>query len=408
MSDIRKREGAKGVTYQVRYPNPATKSGYAYKTFRTMKEARAFRESAKPVIGQNAGAGIRRIEQAIDKWLETCEMVGRDERDPVSPATLQQYEYRARAMKSYDWTCDLHTMRRTDVKAFRSWLKTSFTPDKARKVFSSFRSVMLEMYDQEIIAEDPTSGLSIAADKRHREPVQIPTVAELGTILQTADRLANSRNKQTADTFERYRAMLYLAADSGMRPQEYLVLPLAGLENNGVRVMQALDRSNRLGAPKTQAGRRFILTGGESLAMARAYAVRAGAEAPEDFVFPARRSGSHQAYNKFLRRGWHPLMDEAGLSDEVEQNGKTVIVRKYTPYALRHFFASMLIEKSKSPKYIQTMMGHEDITMTYNVYGHLIRKHETEREEAEGGVLRYVPRSACGILVAGEDQRPVI
>ena len=35
MTDIRKRKGAKGITYQVRYPSKATKSGYAYKTFLT-------------------------------------------------------------------------------------------------------------------------------------------------------------------------------------------------------------------------------------------------------------------------------------------------------------------------------------------------------------------------------------
>ena len=44
MADIRKRKGSKGITYQVRYPTKATKSGYAYKTFVTAKEAREFRE----------------------------------------------------------------------------------------------------------------------------------------------------------------------------------------------------------------------------------------------------------------------------------------------------------------------------------------------------------------------------
>ena len=47
MADIRKRKGTKGITYQVRYPSKATKSGYAYKTFLTAKEAREFRESGE-------------------------------------------------------------------------------------------------------------------------------------------------------------------------------------------------------------------------------------------------------------------------------------------------------------------------------------------------------------------------
>jgi integrase len=47
MTDIRKRNGSKGITYQVRYSSKASKSGYAYKTFLTLKEAREFRESGE-------------------------------------------------------------------------------------------------------------------------------------------------------------------------------------------------------------------------------------------------------------------------------------------------------------------------------------------------------------------------
>lgn len=44
MSDIRKRTGKKGPTYQVRFADPTSTTGYSYKTFATAKEARDFRE----------------------------------------------------------------------------------------------------------------------------------------------------------------------------------------------------------------------------------------------------------------------------------------------------------------------------------------------------------------------------
>ena len=131
--------------------------------------------------------------------------------------------------------------------------------------------------------------------------------------------------------------------------------------------------------------------------MAKHYANRHGTC---DFVFPTRLGGSIQRYNVYMRNGFHRLIDEAGLVERREVAGKTQLVRSYTPYSLRHFFASMLIDQNKSAKYIQTVMGHEDITLTYNVYGHLIRKKETERLEDEGGVLRYVrPTETCGGFV---------
>ena len=64
---------------------------------------------------------------------------------------------------------------------------------------------------------------------------------------------------------------------------------------------------------------------------------------------------------------------EAGLIVEEEVGGKTVEKLKYVPYHLRHFYASVLIAKRKDPKTIQTLMGHEDIKTTLNVYGHLLK-----------------------------------
>ena len=79
MSDIRKRVGKKGTTYQVRHPSTAAKSGYAYATFDTRKAAVAFVESGKVRQGNGiTDSSIRTVPQAIEKWLEICEKEGTD------------------------------------------------------------------------------------------------------------------------------------------------------------------------------------------------------------------------------------------------------------------------------------------------------------------------------------------
>ncbi len=45
--------------------------------------------------------------------------------------------------------------------------------------------------------------------------------------------------------WRRYRPMLYLAADSGMRPQEYLVVSKSGLRDGGIEVARAIERPGR-------------------------------------------------------------------------------------------------------------------------------------------------------------------
>ena len=376
MADIRKRVGKKGTTYQVRYPSKVAKSGYAFKSFETLKEARSFREDSKArLCNAPRTSDLNTVEHAIDKWLDICEKEGRDGRDPVSKATLEQYKYRARIMKQYRWSIAPAALDEPSIINFRSWLLRNYSRDAAQKVLSSFHSVLIEMNKRGLIPEDPALNVTVETDSRYSEPIKIPTVEEFRGILRAADQLANSKKYEIAKAWERYRPMIYLAADSGMRPQEYLVLPESGIQEGGVRIFQALDRSSEIGPPKTKAGRRYIPVSSAVLDMVNHYAQK---HSKDGLVFPTRRGGGYQRYNNFLRRGWHTLMDEAGLATESVEDGITMVTRKYTPYSLRHFFASMLIEQNKSLKYVQTVMGHEDIKMTFDVYGHIIQEREAK------------------------------
>ena len=79
--------------------------------------------------------------------------------------------------------------------------------------------------------------------------------------------------------------------------------------------------------------------------------------------------------------------------------GKVVQEVKYRPYDLRHFFASMLIEKKTNLKKIQTLMGHTNIETTLNVYGHLLEEQE-RKEDTPIGLLSSLLPSSCVISVA--------
>src|ERR1700730_4339602 len=107
MPDIRKRSGFKGVTYQVRYPSKSTRSGYAYKTFRTLKEARHFAQHELPKLRVSKSIEIRSVDQAIQKWLDTCAYEGRQGKDPASPGTVEVYESRHEIIGLYPWDKEL-------------------------------------------------------------------------------------------------------------------------------------------------------------------------------------------------------------------------------------------------------------------------------------------------------------
>lgn len=400
MTDIRKRTGPKGVTYQVRYPTKGAKSGYAYKTFLTMREARDFSGDATArKRGSVRGSEIKTVEQAVDKWMEICEKEGRDGREPVTNHTRKGYQYRADLMKAYPWPKALQELEAPDVVEFRSWLLKNHGRDQARRALSSFHSVMKEMTARGYVASNVSSGITIRADSRYNQPVVIPTPQEVWNLLAAADRLANSKNRQTARTWERYRPMMYLAADSGMRPQEYIALPGYNVLDTGVKVDRAIEGGGyKISVTKTPAGRRFIDLSPDTLAMVTHYRDKKAVKNDHDLVFPTG-TGHWQSIDTWRRRCFGAACQEAGLMEKVEEDGETTERPKFTPYDLRHFFASVLIAKRVNLKRIQKLMGHQNIKITLDVYGHLIEAAELGGEENTGMLVSISPKT-CGESVA--------
>ncbi|SDG97351.1 tyrosine-type recombinase/integrase [Pelagibacterium luteolum] len=403
MSDIRKRTGSKGTTYQVRYPSPGTKTGFSYATFDTMKEARAFLESGatrrKAVVDRS---GPQTVAEATELWLRICEKEGLNGREPITSYTLVNYAYRSSFIKSYLWPRALGDLTTPDVVAFRSWLlRGEISRVVASKVLSSFHSVMKEMTIRGHISHNPAIGVSIRADSRYQETAKFPSRREIMALLVAADELANSKNMTIAKAWARYRPMLYLAVDSGMRPQEYIALAKSAISETGVLVERALDGNGRsISVTKTPAGRRFIDLSPDTLAMIRHYAEHLAVPNKYDLVFPSD-NGRWQCRRNWQRRGFEVACEKAGLVEEVEIGGKTVTQVKYRPYDLRHFFASMLIERKVNLKKIQTLMGHSNIETTLNVYGHLLDEAEEPPREAIG----LLGRLASGDLASSAPPR---
>jgi integrase len=376
MADIRKRSGKTGPTYQVRYK--ASDNKFVFKTFKRRKDARAYVESLS--TRKNLDVTVSSVDKAVSIWLDVCEKEGRDGRDPVTGRTLKLYEYRAAQIRRYRWDKDLQNLERSDAVRFRSWLLQNYNRYLAQKALSSFHSVILEMMQRGHMAHDPMAGVTIKLEN-DAESREIPTLAELKAILRAADSLANDKNKQTSRTWKRYRPMIWLASGSGMRPQEYIAVPRQNILEGEVKVTQAVDDKGKLVKPKTRAGRRTIAVEQPILDMVRGYMeeIEGGAF---NLVFPTA-CGSVQQVNNFRRRAWYPLMERADLLVEDEDDVRP----KYTPYALRHFFASILIENKVNLKSIQEQMGHADIQTTLDTYGHLIADTQDAKKPGTRGLI---------------------
>lgn len=342
---------------------------------------------------------MRTVPQGVQKWLDICEKEGRNGREPVTRYTMVNYAYRAQIINAYAWNKDLHELTKPDIIEFRSWLLEHHSRDVSHKVLSSFHSMIREMIGRGVLLHDIASGVHVGAKSRYDEPVTIPSEKDIQSLLAAADRLANARNPKIQRTWERYRPMLYLAVDSGMRPQEYLALARGSIKATGVEVERALaGGGTEITVTKTRAGRRFIDLSPETLDMVKHYADHHAVQSDYDLVFPTS-TGNWQSTDHWRKRGFARACAEAGLMVEENEGGEIIWKPKYKPYDLRHFYASMLIDQRVNLKRIQTLMGHRNIETTLNVYGHLIERAES-KSETRTSVLSCMRRGACGEFVA--------
>ena len=85
--------------------------------------------------------------------------------------------------------------------------------------------------------------------------------------------------------------------------------------------------------------------------------------APGPFVF-GNSKGKIQTLSDIHTGGWNPLQKAAKI---VTPDGEP----RLNFHCLRHFRASMLIADGANPKEVMVEMGHSNIAMTYDLYGHL-------------------------------------
>ncbi|MCZ7656256.1 MAG: hypothetical protein M5R42_21330 [Rhodocyclaceae bacterium] len=168
-------------------------------------------------------------------------------------------------------------------------------------------------------------------------------------LLEAADRLANSSNELLKRTWRRYRPILYLAADSGMRPQEYLALSKSSLRKDGVLLTRIDGSGHEISVTKTPSGRRFIEISPDVMDMVRHYAEKHASDNSYDLVFPAS-NGKWLCRRNWQRRGFNVACLEAKLVETVQENGEAVERPEVPPIRFAAFFASMHIEKGTNLK----------------------------------------------------------
>lgn len=232
-----------------------------------------------------------------------------------------------------------------DIKKYLTYLKklgyTSASSSRALSALKSFHKfLMLERY----IKTNPC--LMIHAPKLDKK---LPTVLSVDEVM----RLLNHLNMDTPYQ-ARNRAMIEVMYGTGLRVSELVNLKLSELHLTSKMISTTGKGSKERIVPINDYAARVLR---EYIIESRPLLIKKGKDQSYVFLNNQGNPLSRQSFFLLLKK----LAKEAGIEKEI------------SPHTLRHSFATHLLEAGTDLRYIQEMLGHEDISTT-QIYTHLSKQ----------------------------------
>jgi len=283
----------------------------------------------------------------------------------------------------------LAAIRTSEVQAWAKGRSAVLEPSTVELVYRYVVAILRSAVSDRLIAVSPAIGIRLPrAEFRRVEPLATEVIEAL-----------------IAAVPDRYRALVVLAAGTGMRQGECFGLTLDRVDF--LRRQVTVDRqlvllpgsAPVLAPPKTQASYRTIPLPQVVVDELAAHLTRFPV-GPDGFVFTSS-TGKPLSRTRFSDV-WRPAVRAAGAPAGTGF------------HALRHYYASLLIRHSESVKVVQARVGHASAAETLNTYSHLWPDSEDRTraavQAALGGLgsvswdrpawanMSEGPESTCGVV----------
>jgi len=223
-------------------------------------------------------------------------------------------------------------------------------------ILANVSTILSAAVDDELLAKNPCNARSVSKPKADTKRV-IPW--EVDAVLTVHDAIP-----------DRYRIAVTLGAGLGLRQGEIFGLSpddvdfLRGTVTVRRQIKLYSDGRLEFALPKGRKVRHVPLPASvrdELAAHLAAPVTLPGSDKPVPLVLTTReRTALARTY--FNRHVWNPALKEAGVAHSRE-NGM---------HALRHFYASVLLDGGESIKAVSEYLGHADPGFTLRTYTHLM------------------------------------
>lgn len=325
------------------------------RTFSTVTAARRWRTDAQAALraGTMTTEAGPTLEQAVEDWLAGLRAGHFTNRsgDPYKPAAIRGYEQalRLRVLPTLG-PLRLREIRNPDLQRLVDQLvRDGNAPSTVMGAITPLRALYKHALNRGYAAVNPTQGIQMPAVRP--KPRRYLTPGQAAQLLARVDGTT--------------RALWATALYTGLRRGE-----LVGLDWQDVDLAAGVVR------------------------------VRRGWDAVEGEIAPKSRRGKRNVPIPALLRDvlvehrmWTGGHDRVfGSLAQVRKMAETV--DELTLHDARHTYASLMIAAGVNAKSLSTFMGHANIGVTLDLYGHLMPGAE---DEAAGLLDEYLARSAGGM-----------
>lgn len=348
----RTKKVARGTKWKARYTDPAGRD--RRKTFARKADAERFLERIGTQIQTGEWSDPKGSKSRFDDWAD----VWWKTTVKLAPSTRRGYEkvlrlylrprFGGRKISSIEWL-------EVELMA-TSMIEDGLSPKTAREAISVLSLIMQTAMRARVIRENPAAGHSLPSKRQRVQVLTMPQIVQL-----------------VEHTEQRYRSAVWLLALAGLRASELCGLRVMDVdwERHTVTVNEVqmwVKGELVVKGPKTASGVRTIPL--------PEWLIEDLADLMDE---RERTTGTPvlESDRLFTSPTGKPMLDHT-LWRVISRARESAGLPQFRPYDLRHSHASLLIDLGAHPKAISERMGHTEIGVTMNVYGHLFEGAQGE------------------------------
>ncbi|MFJ9346219.1 tyrosine-type recombinase/integrase [Streptomyces sp. NPDC101237] len=395
------RNGA-GMRYRARYvgPDGTEKSKSFPDGKKRLAEQWLSAIEADMSRGQyiDPAAGRVTFGQYADKWLKT-QTTGMTTRASVESAI------RGHAIP-YIGTRPLGSFKPEHIRDWLSQLERAVPATSYRRViYNSVSTILNAAVDDGHLSKNPC----------HAQSVRPPAAGTGRVVPWSAERVFAVRGALP----ERYHATVDLGGGCGLRQGEIFGLSADAIDFDSgwlhvVNQVQATKQGMVFAPPKREKLRDVPLPD----RVAQVLKLHMEAFPPVEVTLPWLRVGGTPVTRRLLftrldgtgavrrtdfnDRAWKPALAAAGVIPQPKPRERYQAAREHGMHALRHFYASVLLDAGENIKALSNYLGHNDPGFTLRVYTHLMPSSDARARKAVDGLYAGADPASHGPQTAQE------